>query len=142
MATTHFLGPLAIGSGSIETLTAAKTLTGEDSGKTLFLGLAGGFTVTLPTPAAGLRFKFVVSVAPTTAYVIATNGGANILIGGFSSSELTDLAVAAYDDNADVINFVANSADVGDWCELVSDGTSWYFSGHVNLQASATTATT
>lgn len=139
MGTTHFSGPVAIGSGSMETLAAAKTLTGEDNGKTFLLNLAGGFTVTLPPHASGLRFKFIVKTAPTTAYIIATaTADVDTITGGFSSAELTDAAVMDYDAAGDQINFVANQAAVGDWVEVISDGSNWYTSGHANLQAGLT----
>lgn len=126
----------------VETLAAAKTLTAADSGKTFFLGLAGGFTVTLPAPAAGLQFKFIVSVAPTTAYIIVTNGGANIMIGGINELEVDTGDDGPYDDNADTLNFVASTAVVGDYVEMISNGTSWYFHGQTNADGGITTATT
>lgn len=126
---------------SAVTLTAAKTLTADDSHTTFFLGLAGGFTVTLPAPAAGLKFKFVVSVAPTTAYIITTNGGADIMIGGINELEVDSTEDGPYDNNADTLNFVASVAVVGDYVEMESDGTSWYFHGQTNADGGVTTAT-
>ena len=128
--------------GSVETLILGKQLTLEDSGKTLFLALAGGFTVTLPLPLAGLRYKFIVKIAPTTAYIIATNGGADIIIGGVNELEVDTSDDGPYDDNADKFNFVANTAAVGDFAEFISDGTSWYVNGQVNLDGGATMTTT
>ncbi len=142
MSGTGFSGNIRLGAGSVEVLAAAKTLTSDDNGKTFFLGLAAGFTVTLPAPSAGCRFKFVVSVAPTTAYVIATNGGADILIGGVNELEVDTGDDGPYDDNADQIDFVASVAVVGDYVEMISDGTSWYFTGQTNADGGITTATT
>lgn len=148
MSATHFSGPVVStggfqgGANSVETLSAAKTLTSADDGKTFFLGLAGGFTVTLPAPAAGMKFKFIVSVAPTTAYVITTNGGADIMIGGINELEVDTADDGPYDDNADTLNFVASVAVKGDFVEMVSDGTSWYFSGQTNADGGVTTSTT
>jgi len=137
MSITHFSGPVASANGfqngttSIETLEAADTLVAADNGKVIFLDLAGGFTVTLPDATAGTRFKFVVKTAPTTAYIIGS--GSDNIIGGFSSVE--DAAGSAdYDGSANTVEFVANKAAIGDWCELVSDGTSWYVSGNSNVQ--------
>jgi len=141
MSGTGFSGNIRLGTGSVETLTAAKTLTGDDNGMTYFLGAAGGFTVTLPAPSAGNRFKFIVSVAPTTAYIIATNGGADIMIGGVNELEVDTSDDGPYDANADVINFVASVAVIGDYVEMVSDGTSWYFNGQTNADGGVTTAT-
>lgn len=126
----------------VETLTAARTLTAVDNGTTFFLGLAGGFTVTLPTPVAGFKCKFIVSVAPTTAYVIVTAGGSDIMIGGINELEVDTTEDGPYDDNADTLNFVASTAVVGDWVEFVSDGTSWYFTGQTNADGGVTTSTT
>lgn len=124
------------------TLDKARTLTASDSGTTFYLALAGGFTVTLPAPAEGLKFKFVVAVAPTTAYVITTNGGADIMIGGVNELEVDTGDDGPYDDNADTLNFVANIAVKGDFVEMESDGTSWYYRGQTNADGGITTSTT
>jgi hypothetical protein len=124
------------------TLDEARTLTAADSGSVIYLALAGGFTVTLPAPAEGLKFKFVVKVAPTTAYVIVTNGGDNIMIGGVNELEVDTADDGPYDDNADTLNFVANVAAKGDFVEFDCDGTSWYYRGQTNLDGGITTSTT
>lgn len=128
---------------NVETLAAARTLTADDSGKTLFLGLADGFTVTLPAPAAGLNFEFIVSVAPTTAYILTTDSGADVMI--VEVDELTKTVGTedgVYDDNADTLNFVASTAVVGDRVKMLSDGTSWFVHGLVNAIGAVTTSTT
>ena len=107
-----------------EVVAAADTITAAETGKTFFLNLAGGFTLTLPAPAAGLTYKFIVSTQPTTAYIITTNGGANIIEG--MADVNSTLVLAA---NEDKINFVASTAIVGDWVEVISDGTSWFVTG-------------
>lgn len=132
MSGTGFSGNIRLGSGSIEALAAAKTLTSDDNGKAYFLNLAGGFTVTLPAHSAGLRFKFFVKTQPTTAYIVAAaTADADTIVGSFSSADLdavadTDIETAG----GDQINFVASTATVGDWVEVISDGTNWYTSGH------------
>lgn len=127
---------------AVQTLAAAKTVTAAETGTTFFLGLAGGFTTTLPAPAAGLRYKFVVSVDPTTSYVIVTNGGADIMKGGVNELEVDTADDGPYDNNADTLNLVANIAVVGDWVEFISDGTSWFFTGQTNADGGVTTSTT
>jgi len=126
----------------VETVITTNVITAAETGTTFFLALAGGFTSTLPAPAAGLKFKFIVAVAPTTSYVIATNGSANIMIGGVNELEVDTSNDGPYDDNADIVNLVANIAAVGDYIEMESDGTSWYFNGQTNLDGGVTTATT
>ena len=129
------------GTARVETLAAASTLEAADSGKTLFLALAGGFTTTLPAPAAGLNFKFIVATSPTTAYIIVTNGGADIIIGGINELEVDTADDGPYDANADTLNLVANVAVIGDWVSFVSDGTSWYITGQTNADGGVTTST-
>ena len=133
---------VAQNTNSAETLIAARTLTAADSGKTLYLGVAGGFTVTLPAPLLGLRYRFVVKVAPTTAYIIVTNGGANIMCGGVNELEVDTGDDGPYDTDADTLNFVASVAVVGDFVEMESDGTTWYYRGQTNADGGITTATT
>jgi len=105
-----------------EIVTTTNVITAEETGKTFFLSTAGGFTSTLPAPAAGLNYKFIVRVAPTTAYIITTNGGSNILHGTFLDivGELTVIVAQ------DTLNFVASTALKGDRLEVESDGSVWY----------------
>lgn len=124
--------------GTTETLSksAASTLTAEDSGKTVFLASATGFATTLPAPAAGLNFKFVVATAPTSGnHTIVTNGSANIIQG---NSFISPDAIGVPAVNEDSINFVANQAAVGDNCTLVSDGTNWYVNAFARVAAGVT----
>ena len=125
-------------SGRGTSLITTKTVTASESGKTFFLNLAGGFVTTLPAPAEGLKYKFVVGTAPTTAYTVVTDSSANIIHGSISSPEVIALVscVAA----SDTISFVANLAVVGDYCEVESDGTNWYVSGMTFDQAGMTTS--
>jgi hypothetical protein len=69
-----------------------------------------------------LKYKFIVSTAPTTAYIITTNAGANILQGTYLDIVGELVAISAQD----TLNFVANTALVGDSLEVESDGTNWY----------------
>ncbi len=128
-------------SGSAEVLAAAKTLDADDNGKTFFLGLAGGFTVTLPSPVLGYEVEFIVSVAPTTAYVIATASGADVMVVGINELEVDTADDGPYDDNADTLNFVASTAVVGDRVKFKCDGTKWYGIGQTNADGGITTAT-
>lgn len=126
-----------------EDSTAANTLTYAECGKTIFLNSATEFATTLPAPVAGCYFKFIIKAAPAGAnYTIVTNGGADILIGGVNELEVDSTEDGPYDDNADVITFIQAVAVVGDYVEMISDGTSWYFNGQTNADGGITTGTT
>jgi len=105
-----------------EVVITTNVITAAENGKTFYLDLVGGFTSTLPAPAIGLKYKFIVKTAPTTAYIITTNAGANILFGTFLDiiGELTSFSAQ------DTLNFVASASVVGDFLEVESDGTNWY----------------
>jgi hypothetical protein len=51
---------------TVSVVTATKTVTAAETGTTFFLSAAAGFTTTLPTATAGLRYKFIVITAPTS----------------------------------------------------------------------------
>lgn len=111
----------------VETLTAARVLTVNDSGKTFFLNAAGGFDITLPalaTPA--FTAKFIVLTAPTTAYTI-TGATADKIVGHVlsSSGAAEDTETTA---GGDVINFVANTAVIGDQVTIDMNGTLYFAS--------------
>jgi hypothetical protein len=108
--------------GVTEVVTTTNVITASESGKTFYLDTAGGFTSTLPAPVIGLKYKFIVSTAPTTAYIITTNGGDNVLQGTFLDI-VGELAAIV---NQDTLNFVASTSLVGDSLEVESDGTNWY----------------
>ena len=122
---------------TIVALTASATLTAAQSGKIFTLGTAGGFTVTLPAPAAGLNYQFFVKVAPTTAYIIASSASANKIYGAVASAEDAAGSVGCA-AASDTITFVANKALIGDSVKLVSDGTNWYATGFCNVQDAIT----
>lgn len=110
-----------LGLKRIEVITAARVLTAADSGKLFILALAGGFTVTLPANSVvGFCCEFRVGIAPTTAYIIAA-ATADTMAGSIlsSSGAAEDTEGAA---TGDQLNFVANTALVGDRAEFDIDG--------------------
>lgn len=144
MANTTFTGPVIsdngfIGPVAVTTKTAASTLTAADSGRTIFLDSATEFATTLPLPAAGLRFTFIVKTAPVgTPYTVVTNGGANIIKG----MQFNAAGVAGDTGTSDdTISFVASSSVAGDRVDLVSDGTNWFAYAFCTLAASITFTT-
>jgi len=118
------------------TPTAAFALTALQSGIDVFLNAAAGFAITLPLPAAGLRYRFTTAAAfATTNFTVVTNGGANLFQGGADVNSTEVLAAAQ-----DSINFVATAETIGDYIELWSDGTSWFITGR-GAQAGSITFT-
>lgn len=113
------------GSGAkIETLTVATTLTAADSGKVFILGAAIGAAITLPGVAmAGFKAKFITGLAfATTDWTIVA--ATNVIQG---SVIVNSTHVAGSNENT--ISFVASAESLGDWVEIVSDGTNWYVNG-------------
>ena len=110
-------------------LTADTTIDKDDCGHVYTLGTAGGIDVTLPNAAdagPGWWARFIVKVAPTTAYLInATAGDGDNMYGSVMNSEggAGDLTNGT---GTDVLTFVANKAQIGDYIEIFTDGTNWY----------------
>ncbi len=123
--------------GSVATPT--KTLTAADSGMTFFVDISTVSVVcTLPAPAAGLNYKFVLSVASdnegTKDFLLNTNSDSvdingSILVNG-AHVEVTSATSAVAIDSS------AGAATVGDFLEVTCDGTDWYINGSC-LSASA-----
>lgn len=118
-----------------EDVTAAGTLAESECGKTVFLNSATEFETTLPAPSDGCYFKFIVKAAPSGAhYTIVTNGSSNILIGGINELEVDTADDGPSSTADDTITFHDSPASaVGDYIEMISDGTSWYYNGQSSL---------
>ena len=118
----------------IQVLDEASTIDAQATGKVFILNSATEFATTLPAPKAGLFYKFIVGAAPASAsYTIVTKSSANIIQGQVSSAEDAAGSVSTAAD-ADTITFADGKAIVGDYVELISDGTNWYVSGMCNVQ--------
>jgi hypothetical protein len=120
----------------VEAVTGATTLTAKDSGKVLILKASAGAQITLPAVAtsAGLRFKFIVGqLFATTDWTI--KAATNVIEG---SVLVNGAHVAGVDENT--ISFVASAESIGDFAELVCDGTNWYVNGS-GVSAGAITLT-
>ena len=135
MAVTHFSGPLAVGSGQVEVITAGKTLTADDNGKTFILGDAAPGTITLPAVTnTGFTCKVICGFAITSNAIVAGSDTDKMEGAMMVASTVVDV------DAADQINFVASAENIGDWATFFSDGTYWYVDGRA-LTTAALTAT-
>ncbi len=127
---------VAIPLGVMETLTATRTLTSEDNGKTFLLNSGTEFVTTLPAPFFGARFTFIVAAAPASAsYTVVTASSGNV-IKGFAANA-AGAAVTPLGDG-DTITFVDGQSVAGDQVTVVSDGTSWFMSGFAQVAAGIT----
>jgi hypothetical protein len=129
------------GSDTMEVVTATKTVTAEENGKTFFLSAAAGFTVTLPTAELGLRYKFIVKTAPTSNGYTIVGTPVAVIQGIVAASGAEDTVNGVAAANEDNVILVANQALVGDMVEFESDGTNWYVNGNVNTTAAITANT-
>jgi len=124
-------------------LITTKAVEETDNNKVFFLNLAAGFTVTMPALSevyAGWSCKFIVKTAPTTAYIITEDGTAdtNSVKGGFDTAVVLTASDSPTSGGCTFINFVANQAEVGDWCIWETDGISWFVYGKHNVLAGVT----
>jgi hypothetical protein len=118
-----------------ETVTATNTIAATESGTTFFLSSATEFVSTLPAPAAGLRFTFIVAAAPSGAsYTIVTNGSSNIIKGQVYSSDLNAAGDGDIETSGgDTISLVDSKSVAGDRVELFCDGTNWFAYGFCSV---------
>ena len=119
-----------------------KTLDPSESGRLVFLeSSAGAFSLTLPSPAAGLHYRCMVTEdTPTGAITIAA--GSAIMFGNVNESEVDTGDDAPGSAGATGVSnvIIGVSAKKGMWIELYSDGTSWYFFGNAQIDGSVTTS--
>ena len=94
-----------------------KTLTEADSGKVFIVSQSAAFDITLPaTSVAGFTAKFIVGTAGANDVDIVA--GTADTISGIELGD-TNTAITAASDK---VTFDASNAVVGDWIEVVSDG--------------------
>ena len=134
-ATTAEINLACDNSANVEVVTAANVITAAESGKTFFLNSATDFASTLPAPAAGLRYSFIVTtVAGSSAHTIVTDSGTNVIYGGVATTDGNASVLGAAEDTISL----TTSSIVGDRVDLISDGTNWYCEGLVSVAAGIT----
>lgn len=122
----------------VVTVTANTTLTAEQSGALVLLGVASGATVTLPAAAEGMQFDVGVTVSRTSnSYKIITASG-DFLLGAYMAG---DAAIATSGDvfTGDGSTHVALTFDgdtkgglIGGRLRFTAiSGTQWYVEGMV-----------
>ena len=141
MAATHFSGPLIVGGVEVASLTpeiitptAAVTLTAAQSGSIIALAQAAGVAITLPAPAVGLNYRFVVQTLFATTDWVITSASADMY---GTVMEVSTVQLVA---GATTINLELGADTIGDYIDLYSDGVNWYVSGAMAQAASVTPA--
>tara|TARA_R110000824_G_scaffold384264_1_gene578146 strand:+ start:149 stop:568 length:420 start_codon:yes stop_codon:yes gene_type:complete len=128
------LGSRASFSGTVvENVSAAKTLDPSDSGKVFTLDQDSSFDITLPTASqagAGWSAKFILTDAGSGTVKVIPNSSEDTLIGMIESIDTS--AGASAESGVDELIWVASTAAVGDWAELVCDGSNFYVSGQMH----------
>lgn len=120
-----------------EVVTATNVITAAETGSVFFLNSATEFVSTLPAPAAGLHFTFIVTAAPSGAsYTITTNGSNNIIVGTVHSS--TGGNADSETAGCDTITFADGVSVVGDTVEVWCDGTNWFAKAFCDADAGIT----
>lgn len=123
-------------------LSAAYTVLVEDSGTIFTVSQASAYTITLPDPAydnMGCVYRFVCTTAGANAVVLTTTTGSTVMNGVIATGE--DAAGSVARATFEKVNFVASKAEVGDYVEVVSDGTNWQVSGMCGVQDGMTIST-
>lgn len=109
---------------NVQNVTAAVTLTAVDSGKVLILKAAAGVAITLPAVTEiGFNVRIVTGLAFATTNFTVVAATAVIQGGAIVNS----IFVPAANENR--ISFVATAETLGDYVDIVSDGTNFYASG-------------
>lgn len=118
-----------------EVVTATNVIAQEESGKTFFLNSTTEFVSTLPAPKIGMRFTFIVKLAPSGAsYTIVTTSSANIIKGQVYTLDVNSTTDADLETTGgDTISFVDSKAVAGDRVELFCDGTNWFAYGFCSV---------
>lgn len=121
---------------TFESVTATNVITAAENGKVFLLNSATEFVSTLPAPAAGLHYTFIVVAAPASAsYTVVTTSSANIMKG----MQLCAADAAGDTGTADdTVTFADGQAVAGDMIEVWSDGTSWFIVAKSRVAAGIT----
>lgn len=124
------LGRYAAQRQKVESITASKTVTVADCGTNFMVDSAGATVLTLPTAAAagaGWWIRVVLTDEPATSVKVTAAAG-----------ELKGLVVAADgldQSDANASYTIDNSGNIGDWLEVLCDGSSMYIFGNIEAIA-------
>ena len=108
----------------VETVTEARTLTNDESGKVFMLDSAGGaYSITLPTSLEdGVYYKFVVGEeTPTGAITIAAGSAIVSMVMKDAGGDASNSTVGTQISNI----VIGTSAEKGDYIDMMAAGDEW-----------------
>lgn len=116
-----------LAAAAAEIVTATNVITAAENGRTFFLNSSTEFVSTLPAPALGLKYTFIVAAAPSGAsYTVIAAASATIIKG----QVLTAQDAGGNSDSGTAgeltLTFVDAKAVAGDWATFECDGTNWF----------------
>ena len=125
---------------NVHSLTGAYQCLDSDSGKVFVLNAAAGAAITLPTVAdtsEGWNAKFIVGTAfATTDWTIVAS--AAVIKGGVNELETDDTEDGPSTTGATNMHLELAAETIGDYYELVFDGTSYWLSGQTKADGALT----
>lgn len=118
----------ALGTGLAEVVTATNVILAAESGSIFFLNSATEFVSTLPAPALGLRFVFIVSAAPSGAsYTVICASAGTLIKGQVLTNDLNSATDADFGTAGELtLTFVDGKSVAGDKAIFECDGTNWF----------------
>ena len=140
----------------VETVSADKTIGDAETGEVYFIDISSNsVVVTLPTPKAGMYFKFIMAVAShghaTNDFTLTTHDSAcdiqgPLVTGNSGATEIGGFPAAIEQAGTNISRIILDSSAgaIGacDYLECISDGTDWYVSGVLAEGNKATGAVT
>lgn len=111
------------------------TLLGSDSGKTFLLAAATALTVNLPPPVAGLSFRFINTVAPSSVTHKIITDTTTTFLQGIIDTSATGAAASGFNGNGTThraVNFdgATKGGGIGTQVDFQCiDGTQWQVTG-------------
>ncbi len=140
----------------VETVSSDKTIGDAETGEVYFIDISSNsVVVTLPTPRAGMYFKFIMAVAShgqaTNDFTLTTHASTTdiqgpLVTGNSGAVEIGGYPAAIEQAGTSISRIILDSSEgaigAGDYLECVSDGTDWYVSGVLAEGNKATGAVT
>jgi hypothetical protein len=126
---------------NVVALTLATTISTDQSGTVFTLDSAGGaYDVTLPTvaSASGCIFRFVCAENTPTADITISSNAANIVGVLHVQSDTNEDNLISVTGHTDVL--FDTTALIGDWIELIGNGTNYFVKGQGSVQGAFTIA--